>query len=79
MQQLFINSHFIFSLAFFLSAPLCAGADLRTLSWLVFTAVDSLVYDWYELNAAVFIPCTHCLDSERSRYRTVRLPTLHFV
>jgi hypothetical protein len=46
----------------------------------VFTAVDSLVYDWYELNAAVFIPCTHCLDSERSRYRTrPPLPALPLV
>lgn len=37
------------------------GERMSNLSWLVFAAVDALVKEWYNLNAKVLVPCSHCL------------------
>ncbi len=37
------------------------GEQMSNLCWLVFAAVDSLVKEWYNLEARVLVPCPHCM------------------
>jgi hypothetical protein len=46
------------------------GEQMSNLCWLVFAAIDSLVKEWYTLEARVLVPCPHCMafDLDQTPY-----------